>query len=284
MISVKNLYHDYTGTGTYAVSDVSFTIEKGQIFGFLGPSGAGKSTVQSIMTGLLPLQQGEIRYEDTSVRDLKPVFFNRVGVSFELPNLYTKLTGYENLKYFAGLFSVPTRSALELLDMVGLKDAAHKKTAAYSKGMKQRLVFARALLNNPEILFLDEPTSGLDPSTASKIKEIILDMKAKGCTILLTTHNMFDAERLCDNVAFINEGNIVAMDSPRELKLKYGEKSVKVEHKVNGNVNTTVLFLENAADRDQLNKLVAEGKIQTIHSQEATLEQIFIKLTGRELA
>lgn len=284
MISVKNLYHDYTGTGTYAVSDVSFTIEKGQIFGFLGPSGAGKSTVQSIMTGLLPLQQGEIRYEDSSVRELKPVFFNRVGVSFELPNLYTKLTGYENLKYFAGLFSVPTRSPLELLDMVGLKDAAHKKTAAYSKGMKQRLVFARALLNNPEILFLDEPTSGLDPSTASKIKEIILDMKAKGCTILLTTHNMFDAERLCDNVAFINEGNIVAMDSPRELKLNYGEKSVKVEHKVNGDVNTTVLFLENAADRDQLNKLVAEGKIQTIHSQEATLEQIFIKLTGRELA
>lgn len=284
MITVKNLYHDYTGKGTYAVNDVSFTIEKGQIFGFLGPSGAGKSTVQSIMTGLLPLQQGEIRYEDTSVRELKSVFFNRVGVSFELPNLYTKLTGYENLKYFAGLFSVPTRSPMKLLEMVGLKDAAHKKTAAYSKGMKQRLVFARALLNNPEILFLDEPTSGLDPSTASRIKEIILDMKAKGCTILLTTHNMFDAEKLCDNVAFINEGNIVAMDSPRELKLKYGEKSVKVEHKVNDEVNTAVLFLENATDRDQLNKLVAEGNIQTIHSQEATLEQIFIKLTGRELA
>lgn len=284
MITVKKLSHDYTGKGKYAVNDVSFAIEKGQIFGFLGPSGAGKSTVQNIMTGLLPLQQGEVKYGSVSVRDLKPAFFNQVGVSFELPNLYTKLTGYENLKYFAGLFSVPTRDPMELLDMVGLKDSAHKKAGAYSKGMKQRLVFARALLNNPEILFLDEPTSGLDPSTASRIKEIILDMKAKGCTILLTTHNMFDAERLCDNVAFINEGSIVAMDSPRELKLKYGEKSVKVEHKVNGDVKTAVLFLDQASDQEQLNKLVADGKVQTIHSQEATLEQIFIKLTGRELA
>jgi len=283
MINVKNLYHDYTGKGKYAVDNVSFAIMKGQIFGFLGPSGAGKSTVQNIMTGLLPLQRGEVKYGDISVKDLKPAFFNRVGVSFELPNLYTKLTGYENLKYFAGLFSVPTRDPMELLDLVGLKDSAHKKAGAYSKGMKQRLVFARALLNNPEILFLDEPTSGLDPSTASVIKEIILTMKTRGCTILLTTHNMFDAERLCDNVAFINEGSIVAMDSPRELKLKYGQKSVKVEYK-NGDVKTAVLFLEQASDRDQLNKLVTEGKVQTIHSQEATLEQIFIKLTGRELA
>lgn len=246
--------------------------------------GAGKSTVQNIMTGLLPLQQGEVRYGNTSVQELKPAFFNKVGVSFELPNLYTKLTGFENLKYFAGLFSVPTQDPMELLDMVGLKGSAHKKTGAYSKGMKQRLVFARALVNNPEILFLDEPTSGLDPSTAGRIKEIILDMKERGCTILLTTHNMFDAERLCDNVAFINEGKIVAMDSPRELKLKYGEKTVKVEHQVNGAVHTAILFLENEKDQNQLNELVTEGKVQTIHSQEATLEQIFIKLTGRELA
>lgn len=157
MITVKDLYHDYTGKGTYAVNNVSFAIEKGQIFGFLGPSGAGKSTVQNIMTGLLPLQQGEVRYGNTSVQELKPAFFNKVGVSFELPNLYTKLTGFENLKYFAGLFSVPTRDPMELLNMVGLKGSAHKKTGAYSKGMKQRLVFARTLVNNPEFLFLDEP-------------------------------------------------------------------------------------------------------------------------------
>jgi len=168
--------------------------------------------------------------------------------------------------------------------MVGLKDSAHKKAGAYSKGMKQRLVFARALLNNPQILFLDEPTSGLDPSTAGRIKELIVEMKRKGSTIFLTTHNMYDADKLCDRVAFLHEGKIVAMDAPRELKLKYGEKSVRVEHSVNGIVQTGVYFLEDEQDRQALNALVHSGTIQTIHSQEATLEQIFIKLTGRELA
>lgn len=166
---------------------------------------------------------------------------------------------------------------------MGLKDAAHKKAGAYSKGMKQRLVFARALLINPEILFLDEPTSGLDPATAGKIKAIISELREQGCTIFLTTHNMFDADRLCDRVAFLNEGEIVAMDAPRDLKLQYGEKSVQVEHQINGEVATEVFFLENEADRRQLNELINSGKAQTIHSQEATLEQIFIKLTGREL-
>ena len=236
------------------------------------------------MTGLLGLQKGEIRYDQASVQSLNSKFFNRIGVSFELPNLYTKLTGYENLKYFAGLFSVPTRDPLELLDMVGLKDSAHKKAGAYSKGMKQRLVFARALLNNPEIIFLDEPTSGLDPSTAGRIKELIVEMKRKGSTVFLTTHNMYDADKLCDRVAFINEGRIVAMDAPRDLKLKYSEKSVRVEYRVDAEVKSEVFFLEDAEDRQVLNRLVNSGTIQTIHSQEATLEQIFIKLTGRELA
>jgi len=284
MITVKNLFHDYAGKGHYAVSDVSFEIGEGEIFGFLGPSGAGKSTVQGIMTGLLPLQKGEIHYDQTSVHSLDSAFFNNIGVSFELPNLYTKLTGYENLKFFAGLFSVPTRDPLELLDLVGLKDSAHKQAGAYSKGMKQRLVFARALLNNPKILFLDEPTSGLDPSTATRIKDLIVEMKRKGSTIFLTTHNMYDADKLCDRVAFLNEGKIVAMDTPRELKLRYGEKSVRVEHVVNGMVQAEVFFLENEKDRQAFNALVNTGSIQTIHSQEATLEQIFIKLTGRELA
>lgn len=284
MITVEGLHHDYTGKGNFAVRNVTFSINKGEIFGFLGPSGAGKSTVQNLMTGLLPVQQGYITYEGKTVSQLGSRFFNRIGVSFELPNLYTKLTGLENLKYYAGLFSVPTSNPLELLDMVGLKDAAHKKTSAYSKGMKQRLVFARALLNNPEILFLDEPTSGLDPSTADRIKQLILDMQSRGCTIFLTTHNMLDADRLCDRVAFINEGEIVALDSPRELKLAYGERSVRVERRVNGQVEAEVLFLEHDADRTRLNELINSGTLQTIHSQEATLEQIFIKLTGRVLS
>ncbi len=284
MIHVKNLFHDYSGKGQYAVNDISFDINKGEIFGFLGPSGAGKSTVQNIMTGLLKLQKGEVSYDSKSVKDLDSSFYNNIGVSFEHPNLYTKLTGYENLKYYTGLFSVPTLDPMVLLDRVGLRDSAKKKAGAYSKGMKQRLVFARALINNPNILFLDEPTSGLDPSTANVIKEIIRQKQQEGCTIFLTTHNMFAADELCNRVAFINDGKIVACDSPRNLKLQFGEKSVKVEYKSGEAVKKDILFLEKEEDRATFNRLVNTKDIQTIHSQEATLEQIFIKLTGRELA
>jgi len=282
-IEVRNLYYDYGGKGEYAVRDVSFAIEEGEIFGFLGPSGAGKSTVQNIMTGLLSLQRGEVLYDGTSISRLPQSFFNRVGVSFEHANLYTKLTGYENLRYYAGLFDVPTVEPLRLLDMVGLKDAAHRRAGAYSKGMKQRLVFARSLLNRPRVLFLDEPTSGLDPATASQIRDIILRQKEDGCTIFLTTHNMFTADELCDRVAFIHDGRLVAADSPRRLKLKYGQKSVKVEYIEAGKLKTEIFFLEHPEDLPRFNALVAGGNVQTIHSQEATLEQIFIKLTGRGL-
>lgn len=283
MIEVRNLYHDYTGKGKYAVKDLSFGIGKGEIFGFLGPSGAGKSTVQNIMTGLLAIQQGDVLYGIRSVRHLKPAFFNDIGVSFENPNLYAKLSGYENLKYYAGLFSVPTQDPMTLLDMVGLRDSAGKKASDYSKGMKQRLVFARALINNPGILFLDEPTSGLDPATARVIKDIILRKKHEGCTIFLTTHNMIIADELCDQVAFLNDGKIAAMDTPRNLKLQYGEKSVKIEYRENGETIGKILFPAKDSDRAQLNDIIGSREIETLHSQEATLEQIFIRLTGRGL-
>ena len=283
MISVKNLCHDYTGKGQYAVNDVSFNIKKGEVFGFLGPSGAGKSTTQNIMTGLLKLQKGEVLYEDNSITKMKSEFYNNIGVSFEFHNLYTKLTGYENLKYFAGLFDVPTADPMELLDMVGLRADANKRVANYSKGMMQRIVFARSLINNPKILYLDEPTSGLDPTTASQIRQLIKRKKEEGCTIFLTTHNMFAADDLCDRVAFLNEGKIVAMDTPRNLKMKHGEKSVAVEFAGEKGIKKSVFFLDNEEDKKQLNKIILNKQIQTIHSQEATLEQTFIKLTGRGL-
>lgn len=283
MISVENLYHDYTGKGQYAVCDVSFNIEEGEIFGFLGPSGAGKSTVQNIMIGLLKLQRGKVLYEGKSITKMSASFYNRIGVSFEYHNLFTKLTGYENLKYFAGLFGVKTKSVKSLLSMVGLRDSANKRVAEYSKGMKQRIVFARSLINNPRILYLDEPTSGLDPATASQIRDLIKLKKEEGCTILLTTHNMFAADALCDRVAFLNEGKIVAMDSPRKLKLEHGSNSVAVEFAVESGKKEAVYFLDNEKDKIRLNDAIRDGQIQTIHSQEATLEQIFIKLTGRGL-
>ncbi len=283
IIEVRNLYHDYEGRGNYAVRDVSFSIDKGEIFGFLGPSGAGKSTVQNLMIGLLPLQKGQILYGGQPVRELQASFFNQIGVSFEHPNLYGKLTGYENLKYYAGLFRVPTVEPMQLLEMVGLQDAAHKRAASYSKGMKQRLVFARALINGPQILFLDEPTSGLDPNLASVIKEIIQEKREEGATIFLTTHNMYIADELCDRVAFINDGELVAMDTPRALKLQYGERSVRVEYGENGRLESELLFLENEDDRQRFNRILDNKQLQTVHSQEATLEQTFVKITGRGL-
>jgi len=262
---------------------VSFNIEKGEVFGFLGPSGAGKSTTQNIMTGLLKLQKGEVLYEGNSITKMKSEFYNNIGVSFEFRNLYTKLTGYENLKYFAGLFDVPTADPMELLDMVGLRADANKRVANYSKGMMQRIVFARSLINNPKILYLDEPTSGLDPTTASQIRQLIKRKKEEGCTIFLTTHNMFAADDLCDRVAFLNEGKIVAMDSPRNLKMQHGNKSVAVEFMGEKGVEKRIFFLDNEEDKKQLNKIILNKEVQTIHSQEATLEQTFIKLTGRGL-
>jgi fluoroquinolone transport system ATP-binding protein len=283
MIIVENLYHDYEGKGDFAVNDVSFEIKKGEIFGFLGPSGAGKTTVQNIMIGLLPLQKGKVEYDGKSIKEMRSDFFNRIGVSFEDPALYLKLTGYENLKYYAGLFSVETQDPGRLLEMVDLNRAANKRTSTYSKGMKQRLTFIRSVLNDPEVLFLDEPTAGLDPSLAKKIKDIILQQKKIGKTIFLTTHNMFIADELCDRVAFINEGKLIVTDSPRNLKLKYGSKAVKVEYKENAKVSSDILFLENEAELNRFNEILNKKNVQTIHSQEATLEQIFIKLTGREL-
>lgn len=283
MINVKNLYHSYTNDENYAVEDISFEISKSEIFGFLGPSGAGKSTTQQILIGLLALQQGEVNIGGYDIKKPKEELFNLIGVSFEHPNVYKKLSGLENLEFYKKMFSVETEDSMKLLRMVGLEDAANKKASGYSKGMLQRLVFVRSMLNNPKIWFLDEPTSGLDPNTASEIKKIIRKKNSEGATIFLTTHNMYIADELCDRIAFINEGKIELIDSPRNLKLKYGEKLVKIEYKENGKLKKESLSMVNDADKDKLNRLINSGQIETMHSQEATLEEIFIKVTGRGL-
>lgn len=283
MIQVESLTHRYPKAKTNAVEGISFSIAKGEIFGFLGPSGAGKSTVQNILSRLLPLQTGTVKIDGKDIQGLRKSFYEEIGVSFELPNLYEKLTGWENLSFFGGLFEKKTRDPAELMDLVGLTEAKDKKAKEYSKGMKQRLVFARSLINNPSILFLDEPTSGLDPTTAQKIKNIILEQKKKGTTIFMTTHNMFTAEELCDRVAFIYEGKIVAMDTPKNLKLQYGTQSAHVEYKQDGQVKREVFFLDRPNEKHALSDIIGEHPVITLHSQEATLEQIFIKLTGKEL-
>jgi len=283
MIQVKNLYHQYSNSDSYAVKDVSFEIKKGEVFGFLGPSGAGKSTTQKILIGLLEHQQGQILIDGKAVDFKDKKRLNDIGVSFEIANVYKKLTGRENLEFHAKMFDTPTADPKELLEMVGLGDAIDKKAGDYSKGMLQRLVFARSMINKPQIWFLDEPTSGLDPTTSSKIKKIIRQKQSEGVTIFLTTHNMFTADELCDRVAFINEGVIVAMDSPRNLKLEHGKKLASVEYIEEGRVVRKTLSMSEENAVEDLYAIMKKGNVDTIHSQEASLEQIFIKLTGRGL-
>ena len=280
MIQVNHVSHDYEGKGTLAVSDISFSVEPGSIFGFLGPSGAGKSTIQNIMTGLLKLQTGEVLYGERSVRELDKRFFNRIGVSFEQSNLYASLTGLENLRYYAALFSVPTIQPMELLERVGLREDANKRVSNYSKGMRQRLTVARALINRPDYLFLDEPTSGLDPRTAVGIRELIQEQKARGAAVFLTTHNMELADTLSDTVAFIYGGVIAACDTPEALKRRYGRRDVRVRYRENGEELERIVPLDDCA---ALTQFLATADIVKLHSQEATLEEIFLQVTGREL-
>ena len=284
MIKVKNLFHSYNNDGQFAVQDASFEIPKGEIFGFLGPSGAGKSTTQGILTGLLPLQQGEVTVAGFDVKSIKRKMFNKIGMSFEQSNVYSKMTAKENLDFYKKLFDVETRDSEELLKLVGLHDKAKVRAGEFSKGMKHRLTFARSMLNNPELWFLDEPTTGLDPAIAADIKDIIREQNKKGVTIFLTTHNMYIADELCNRVAFIVDGEIKLVNSPKKLKLDYGEQLVEVEYSKNGEIATETFSTVLAEDKKRLQDVIARHDIQSMHTKEATLEEIFIKVTGRGLA
>lgn len=283
MISVKNLYHSYTHDDVYAVNNVSFEIAKGEVFGFLGPSGAGKSTTQGVLTGLLPLQKGEVTVAGYDMRHRNRQMFNKIGVSFEQSNVYNKLTALENLEFYKKLFDVKTEDPMKLLEIAGLSDVAKHKAGTFSKGMKHRLTFVRSMLNNPELWFLDEPTTGLDPAIGRQIIDIVKQKKSEGTTVFLTTHNMNVADELCDRIAFIIDGEIKLIDNPRNLKLQFGEKLVVVDHILNGITKREQFSLIDPADMARLNTLISTGQIEMMHTKEATLEEIFIKVTGRGL-
>jgi len=284
MIEVKELSYRYGGNDKDTIKNVSFKIEKGEIVGFLGPSGAGKSTIQKIIIGILKGYQGNVLVMGQEVSKMKRDYYEKIGVSFELPNLYSKFSALENLKFFSSLYSGETEDPYKLLDMVGLIKYAKVRVSDFSKGMKMRLNFSRALLNKPEIIFLDEPTSGLDPVNAKIIKDIIFNLKSKGKTIFLTTHNMNIADELCDKVAFIVDGQIKIFDSPHNLKIKKGKKTVLTEYEENGNIASCTFNLNNIGNNGKFISLLKEKEIKTIHTQEATLEDIFIEATGRKLS
>ena len=283
MIQVSSLFYRYAHNKAYAVKDISFTIAKGETFALLGPSGAGKSTTQGILTGLLPLQQGDGQVAGFKLGKITRQLFNKVGVSFEQSNVYDKLTARENLAFYRKVLDGPTLEPLELLRLVGLEPVADKRAGTFSKGMKHRLTFARSMINLPELWFLDEPTTGLDPAIASQIKDIIQAKKQEGATIFLTTHNMMLADQLSDRIGFIVDGDLKLVDTPRNLKLKYGQRLVQVEYKHNGETRSETLSLVDDGEKERLRQIISQYEIETMHTKEATLEEIFIKVTGREL-
>lgn len=282
MIKVKQLTYAYPQAEQNTIHSLDFEIEKGEIFGFLGPSGAGKSTTQKILIKLLQGYEGQAEVMGKDLAKWDSEYYNHIGVGFELPNHYLKLTALENLQFFAAFYDHPCRPPAELLAMVGLGEEANKKVSGFSKGMKMRLNFIRSFMHDPEILFFDEPTSGLDPVNARIIKNIIRDLRDDGKTIFITTHSMIDADELCDRVAFIVDGKIPLIDSPRELKLQNGRRMVRVEYGEERR-REKEFALDGLGNNVGFLNLLQEEAIQTIHTEEATLEDVFIKITGRKL-
>lgn len=281
MITVNNLSYTYPKADKPVLRQLNFEVAKGEIFGFLGPSGAGKSTTQKILYKILSNYTGEVLIDGRSLQELGQEYYTRVGVGFELPNHYLKLTARENLKLFAGFYPAENiQDMTALFEAVGMADAIDKRVEEYSKGMKMRLNFIRSILHNPDIVFFDEPTSGLDPINAHRIKDLIKQLRADGKTVFITTHDMTTADELCDRVAFIVDGEIVLTEKPAVLKHANGKKRVRVENKELG---FKEFELEGLAQNTSFLELIARADLMKIETLEATLEEVFIKVTGQSL-
>lgn len=281
MIQVKNLSFTYPGSTHPVLQGLNFEIGEGEIFGFLGPSGAGKSTTQKILYKILHDYDGEVIIHGKPLHQWGKAYFNRIGVGFELPNHYLKLSGKENLELFSSFYKKERLLNIpELFEMVGLQDSMNKKVAAYSKGMKMRLNFIRAIMNDPDMLFFDEPTAGLDPVNGHKIKEHIVNLKNKGKTIFITTHDMTTADEICDRVSFIVDGRLRVTEAPSTLKHQHGENKVSVES-MNG--KSAQFSLENLGKNQDFLAFISQNQLLRINTMEATLEQVFIRVTGKTL-
>ncbi|ACS89655.1 MULTISPECIES: ABC transporter ATP-binding protein [Thermococcus] len=280
VIEVKNVrkyYGDVRG-----VENLSFEVEEGEIYGFLGPNGAGKTTTVKILVKIIKDYTGEVKVFGKDLRKWGKDYYNKIGVSFEFPAVYSKLTALENLQFFASFYKKHL-DPMNVLKMVGLDKEANQLVAGFSKGMKKKLDLARALLPDPEVFFLDEPLEGLDPASARKIKDLLLEMRENGKTIFLTTHNMYVADELCDRVGFIVDGAVRLVDNPSELKVKMGKRLVRVEYVANGGVAVKEFPLENIGQNEKFLKIIQEHEVRRINTEEPTLEEIFLKVTGRRL-
>lgn len=262
-----------------ALDHLSFQVKEGEVFGFLGPSGAGKTTTIKLLSGQLKADEGDI-----SVMGISPLvdagsLYQNIGILTDTSGVYEKLTVEENLKIFADIYQIESSRIQEVLEELGLSEDKKKKAGKLSRGMRQRLLFARAVLHKPKLLFLDEPTANLDPATSEDVHKIIRELNGQGTTVFVTTHNMTEADELCDRVAFLHEGKIEEIGNPDELKVQYAKNEIEIlyedgeKKKISKNNTELLQELENC-----------HKQILTIHSIEPNLKDIFLKLTGRELA
>jgi fluoroquinolone transport system ATP-binding protein len=282
MIKVQGLSYRYPGSDQTVLEGLEFEIGRGEIFGFLGPSGAGKSTTQKVLYKNLHGFTGEVIVDNKPLSEWGSEYYEKIGVGFELPNHYLKLTARENLQLFASFYPSEKRLSIEaLLEQFGLAADSNKKVADFSKGMKMRLNFIRAIMHDPDILFLDEPTSGLDPINSQKIKHYIKKLRDDGKAIFVTTHDMTTADEICDRVSFIADGKIRLTAEPAKLKREHGKRSVLVELE---NGKRAEFELAGLALNKGFLDLISQGEILRINSQEATLEEVFIKVTGTRLS
>ena len=283
VVDVNELTFHYGSPESPAIRDISFRIERGEIFGFLGPNGAGKSTTQKVLIRLLRPYRGSVSVLGQDLGAWGADYYERIGVSFDLPNHYLRLTGLENLTYFRSLYRSETRQPADLLELVGLAEDGGRLVSQYSKGMKTRLGVARALLNHPQLIFLDEPTVGLDPVNARRIKDLVREQQRVGRTVFLTTHDMTLADDLCDRVAFIVNGEIQLVESPQDLRLAHGARTVVTEYSLDGLAGRREFSLEGLGSNAEFLELLNDATIHTLHTQEATLEDVFIRVTGQSL-
>jgi ABC-2 type transport system ATP-binding protein len=275
---MKNIKKDF-GEKT-VLRDINCSVGKGEIFGLLGPSGAGKTTIIKILTGQIVKTSGEAKLFDANTDKLTDEIYSQIGMVLDIQGLYTRLTCYDNLAVFAEIYNINKNRVYEVLEKVKLADEAEKTVSKLSKGMTQRLVIARSILHQPKIVFFDEPTSGLDPATSLEIHKMIFELREKGTTIFLTTHNMEEASVLCDNVALLNEGLIVEYGRPDAICRKYNNiNGIKILLKD----GEKVTLPNNNDSSEQIAKYFMENNIEAIHSTEPNLETVFISLTGREL-
>ncbi len=282
MISVENLHFTYPSAPQETLKGMSFAAEKGEVFGFLGPSGAGKSTAQKILTGILKGYSGSVKVLGGEVRQKKRNYYEHIGVAMEVPNLYGKFTAMENLRYFASLYQAQCEDADQLMERLELAQDRDTRVSGYSKGMKMRLNFIRAIMHRPDVLFLDEPTAGLDPARSRTIKEMVIEQKQRGRTVILTTHDMHLAEELCDRVAFIVDGTIKLLDTPMNLRLRAGDRRVRYTWQ-DGKRHKAEMPLKSLKDDAQFMTLLKQDQIETVHTLETSLEDLFIEVTGRSL-